>query len=426
MSLKLIRQAQAVSRMGNTELELARHVQSVLKTPSLVEAFDASQFEVTPDHYNEWLSVMKDMAEEQGMSLDRKQAFNEIAFEVLDNDSFVDALASGDAGDAEQTKENIVKALWQAYQVNKAHARVSSHVGSKINQAQDDVRTLGGLVGDQEEETSGFAQDFAAAKGTEDEESMFPRRQAPRAHNLLSKAVALKKSRKNPFPAGSLRASIWADAYGEENEEGDDFDAAGSDSIDDLESGDFESDVDADSMSPDDLASRITGSTDVDIDFGEGEPDDDIDQRVDDLEQRVADLEQGEAGEDDLEGLDMPAGDRDSGSDVDLSSERQPAANLRTPTTAGSNDREYDEEEQVRDLFKRAITSPKQHMNDALKGEETAGSEAWKKLMLPKNPHPKDSPAHKAWLKGMKAAAKDSLGIVDKPMSTSKQKPKRR
>lgn len=402
MSFKLIREAQARLHMDDEQYKLARHVSSVLKKNVLSEAFNPSEFEVTPQHYNQWLETLLDIAQERGVSANKRSDFNEIAFEILDNDSFIDALG----GDTEMAKENIVKTLWQSYQVNKAHQRVSKHVSDTIERTREEEEMVDQLVGAEDEEAGGFAQAFKQAQGMEDEESMFKRSVGPRT--VYQHAVH-KSSRKNPYPPGSLRASIWDDMHPSvEDEQVDRFD-------DEMPEEEF----------------------DHHADVGGEEA---LEQRVDDLESRVADLES--EGGDDVEmssaedAVEIPM-DADDSDDVKMDDDvevvDEPAPRMERPAPRMSESRpaprkpEFDEEEQVKQLFHKAITAPKDHLTAALKGVEDEGVKAWMAMNMPRNPHPKDSPAHKAWAKGFKNAAKDGLGFADKPReTTSKQKSRKK
>lgn len=397
MSFKLIREAQARLRMDDEQLKLARHVSSVLKKNVLGEAFNPSDFEVTPEHYSQWLSTMQDMANERGMNLNKRMEFNELAFEILDNDSFVDALG----GDAEKTKENIVKTLWQSHQVARAHQKVSQHVGQTIERTREEEEMVDQLVGAEDEEGGGFAQAFKAAQGVEDEEQhMYKRHVGPRT--VFQHAVA-KPSRKNPYPPGSLRASIW-----------DDMHPAVEDEQLDPHYGDLDTEIRDNDM-----------ETDHHADVGGEEA---LEQRVDDLENRVADLEDG-GGEESEDVVDIPMDGEGEMDDVKVVDEPAPreAAPAKQEPRALVVDKNFDDEEQVKQLFHKAITAPKDHLTAALKGVEDEGMSAWTKIAMPRNPHPKDSPAYKAWAKGFKNAAKNGLGFADKPReSTSKPKPRRK
>lgn len=416
MSFKMIREAQAIARLGD-KAEFAKKVQTILGTDSVVpiaEIFDQKEFEVTPQHYTQWLETLLDVARERGVNVNRKQDFNEIAFEILDNDSLVDALG----GDSEATKRNILKALWQSYQVSKAHTRVQDHVSGVIDRTREEEEAVDQLVGSECEEESGFSQAMKLSTGVEQEEQSYRLRKPPIYRQ------ALRKGKKNPYPAGSLRAALWDDAHGSEDEEIDD------ELPEDLPPEDAgtidQSEVDTASLSPDELASHITRDMEpeADMDAEMDEPETpDLEARVDDLEDRIADLEHTDA-EDVTDGDEFVDAVEPETAVPMREPEVEPA---RTRSRANVVEPGFDEEEQVKTLFRKAITSPKEHLSAALKDVEQEGSTAWAKLQLPVNPHPKKSPAYNAWVKGFKTMAKNSLGFVDKPStSTSKQKPKKR
>jgi hypothetical protein len=66
-------------------------------------------------------------------------------------------------------------------------------------------------------------------------------------------------------------------------------------------------------------------------------------------------------------------------------------------------------------------TKPSQHIKAALADVGKEAELAWHNLSLPKNPHPKQSPAHREWDKSFKNIAKNGLGIKDpKALVTSK------
>jgi TolA-binding protein len=422
MSFKLIREAQALAKLG-THANFVKQVQKILGTdsvvgiPTLAEAFDPATFQVTPQHYNQWLSTVLDIAREHGKDAAKRDVFNEIAFDILDNDSLVDALG----GDRERTKGNIVKALWQAFKVNQAHGAVQDHVTGTIKKAREDEEAASQLVG---AEDSGFVQALSVAKGVENEETMFPGRRSP---SML--AGALKSGKRNPYPPSSLRAAMWDNTHKTaEDEELEDVPA--DDVPMDGADGQDMPPEDTDAMSPDDLASHITSARTDDAETA-GAPD--LEARVDDLEDRLADLEHQEQDQPEQQD-EMP--DAEMVDDVEMGGEED----MPPPEEDVSQDMPVDdvnpEEEmpveneeklKVSDLFRKAITSPKEHMSAALKAVEDEGATAWTALSVPSNPHPKKSPAYNAWLKGFKNSAKAHLGIADKPREvTSKRRAKRK
>lgn len=396
MSFKLIREAQTIAKLGN-KAEFAKKVQQILGTDSIVpiaEAFDQTSFDVTPQHYNQWLATLTDIAQERGVNVSKRQAFNDIAFEILDNDSLVDAIG----GDPERTKQNIVKALWQAYQVSKAHTKVQDHVNGLKAKAREDEEMVSQLVGAEDEE-SGFEQAFNMAVGVEQEEHTHSK-----PNHFLRQAVR-RGGKTNPYPPNTLRAALWDEAHksGSEDEEYRDDEMDQDDP--DMEFGDEVDVVDPSSMSPEDLASHIID------DEGGGE---DLVARVDDLEARVADLETGGTDEEtpvDAEMVDELPPEEDTPTDDMPEEKPEPRAMVV--------DKHFDDEEQVKSMFRKAITAPKEQLHAALKDVEAEGAKAFAGLQMPQNPHPKKSQAYHAWAKGFKNSAKTTFGFNDKPREST-------
>lgn len=390
MQFKMIREAETINKLGD-EATFVQHVQRVLGADSVTSIVEGAEedFAITPQHYTQWLQTMMDMAKESGVNLLKRREFEDLAFDILDNDLAIDMLG----GDAEVTKQNITKALWQSYQVSRAHDKVTKHVGGTIAQAREDEQ-LASMVAGCEDEESGLEQAFDMAKGVENEE-----RSSRKQNNFLRQAVRVG-GKTNPYPPKTLRAALWDEAHakGGSTEDEEHFDAKP------MQAGpEPEMEVDADSMSADDLASHITG------DMGEGG---DVESRVDDLEARVADLEGGDSGEQGDSDLDMRGME-------DQADEADPRAMVV--------DKSFDDEERVKNIFRTAITAPKQHLSAALKDVEAEGSKAFAGLSMPQNPHPKKSQAYHAWEKGFKKTLKDAMGLNEKPREvTSKHRPAKR
>jgi hypothetical protein len=321
MSFKMIREAQALARLGN-KAQFAKQVQHIIGVDSITtieEDMAATDVEVTPAHYNEWLSMIVDIAAEEGVTLTKRQAFNDIAHEILDNDSFIDSLG----GDMEKVKSRITNTLWQSLKVSKAHSSVQAHVANAVGKAREDEE----LHLDPEEDH-------------------------------------------NPYPPGSLRAALWdegnvdilGDVPGKSPEDADHTEEV------------IVTDDKIDSESLEDMVRRIVGHRDEPM-----------------QDQAVIDV----------------AHDNHSSEQFDTS-------------------KHYDDEQVSKNMFHHAITQPREMMTNALKDVESEGVNAWKMLDMPKNPHPPKSPAHKAWAKGFKNGAKDSLDFFTAPMSPSKHRPKKR
>jgi hypothetical protein len=385
---KLLREAQALEKLGD-KAAFAKQVQQILGVASVITVMEAAPYEVTPEDYQEWLPAIIDIAAERGININKKDPFMDLSHDLLGNDPKLDMIGADQA-----MRRKIVSALWQMYKVNQAHGDVKTHVAGLVDKAREDEETANGLVGGE----GGFEQAFSAAKGVENEEII--------------------KRRRNPYQPGTLRAMLWDEQNkGAEDEEFDD--------MEDMDGATEEmppQDVDTDAMSPDDLAAHIQGAE------GDQGGEEDLDTRVDDLEARVADLEAGEAGEDHDE-----FADDDLTNDEMLDDEREANPEMDMPKDEADGDvvdipmDEDEEKVSVSDLFRKAITSPKEHMSAALKAVEDEGAAAWSAMSVPGNPHPKKTPAHAAWMKGFKNNAKNHLGIVDKPREvTSKHRGKKK
>jgi hypothetical protein len=74
-------------------------------------------------------------------------------------------------------------------------------------------------------------------------------------------------------------------------------------------------------------------------------------------------------------------------------------------------------------MLQTMLSMPKKSINSKLKDFESEGTAAWTQHSMPKNPHPEDSMAYKAWERGMKKAMKSALGLDEKPAPAPKKKP---
>lgn len=398
MSFKLIKEAQARIQLGN-KITVAEQVQKVLGNASLYEVskllsedFDQSEFEVTPEDYQNWLMTLIDIAQEQGVDLNRKRDFMDLLHnEILDNDPKLDAL-----GNRMQTAERIGDALWQTYKVNKSHQALQKHVGSTIDQAREEEEAISSMMGNnsmsaEEEEGGGFSQAMGSAMGMEDEEQA------------------------NPHRPGTLRHALWNDVNKKKSRA--------------MEDEEFETDY-ADEPSIDDIAASITGGDgqgEVEDDQNEFGRVDDVEDHPEDVDARINDLEARlNKVEDEVEGKEAEGGDdidydglgTDRGGAAQVIGVSVPASGKVDPRMDGEEPEFEDEETQMKNMFRKAVTAPREQMTQVVKDIEGEGLEAWKKLQMPKNPHPKKSQAHRAWNKGLTNAAKEALGIKDRPAPT--------
>lgn len=389
---KMIKEAQARIALGN-KVTVAEQVQRILGDSSIetvksifVEAFDESAYQITPQDYSDWLQAVIEIAAEQGLTAGRKQDFMQVAMDiVLDNDPKFDALG----GNTEELKARVAQTLWQTFKASKAHRAVQGGVTDTINQAREEEEAIAAMRNDNSQE-GGFEQALRTATGTEEEEEVCP------------------------YPHGTLRASLWHEVNKAKSVRGAKIvkpykakeEEQLNDEIVDVEDPESEETVD-------DMAARIIGDNLDDSD------DADLEARIDDVEARVRELESDISGDDNTK--DELNIDYDS-----LGNDRGGAANVigvSVPASAKEKEPFEDEETATKNFFRKAITSPRDMLSQAVKDVEEEGASAWKGLQLPKNPHPKKTQAFKAWEKGLKNAAKDALGLKDKPaiVPTSKQ-----
>ena len=221
-------------------------------------------------------------------------------------------------------------------------------------------------VGNEEEE-SGFAQAFNLAMNTEDEEDSM---------SFLNDVLKDRSSRPS-MDKGSFSSHL----------RGDD---------EDFDDEDFDDDDD------DELVDTLDNDGDGDLSDDELFTSDDDDEDFDD-----EDFDDEDSDDEDFDDNTMD--------DVDADISRKKLKPSKS----------YDEEEAVKSFFRQAATAPRNMMTQAIKDIEGEGKTAWTSSNVPKNPHPQKSAAYRAWQRGMLAAAKESLGIVDKPKEPKKAKKKK-
>lgn len=77
---------------------------------------------------------------------------------------------------------------------------------------------------------------------------------------------------------------------------------------------------------------------------------------------------------------------------------------------------------QTKSLLQHVLTGPKDTISKALKDVEAEGEAAWTSHEIPRNPHPKQSMAYRAWERGMKKAAKHQFGFDEKTQPVKRKK----
>lgn len=124
----LIKKAQLVSEVGDKlgVLEEIRQKlgegKTIFDAKALVESVkeeDGDSTPITKNHYKKWLTTIKSMAKQEGVDITNKHSFEDLAFEILDNDPFLDKIS----GSNEATKYKIVKSLWKEFKINDVAAK---------------------------------------------------------------------------------------------------------------------------------------------------------------------------------------------------------------------------------------------------------------------------------------------------------------
>lgn len=368
--LKLIKEAQTFNRLGK-QASLAQTVQSILGANSLTsiysifENFDAAQYQITPEDYQKWMEVLQAEAMDRGANLSKKRDFEDLAHLMFENDPRIDELGLDDS-----TVQQIVSTMWASYKASKAHGAVQRGVEGAVQRAREEEEMAAAAT---DPNQSALGQAVNQAQENEEKTASW-------------KASFKGGGKMNPYPKGSLRHNLWNDVnHASEDEE-------------------FDSDSTMDDA---------VGHDEHELNYGDqpaladGPNGNNLADRVDDLEARVAGIEADEQEEPDHQ---------EDGFDEE--SEREPNSLIKREPL----DQVEDEETTAKKMFHKVLTSPRDQVNAALKDIESEGRTAWSGMQLPKNPHPKKSQAYNAWAKSFKGAAKEALGIVDKPATPAKKK----
>lgn len=432
MSLKLIREALLRNTLGadkSAMLDVVKKATGMNSILDLVESFVPSA-----EDYDAWMRVAVEEAQERGINLNKRGDFVSLVMDILENDPASPPL---------EMQELIANKLWQDYKAAKQEVRIGNVAKAKeeeekvenarkqitaryaqgptsivttnpsaydeeemgisdelaatkifnkikgtpnlsfvnveqmvakylpmVGKAQTDAKYIATLVYDKlsdvgmEDEESGFEQAFNVAKGTEEEEG-----------DMSFLKDVLKDRPRRSIDKGSFSSHLRDD------EDADDADVELVDTLDVNDDGELSDDEIFTSTDDDDECSCADDiDTDIDVD-DVGSPDEDLD-------------------------------DDTLTTDENMSRVTSPK-------------KFYDEEEAVKSFFRQAVTSPRSMLSQAVKDIEEEGKAAWRKANVPSNPHPQKSQAYRAWQKGLHTAAKETLGIVDKPKQVIKPKRKK-
>lgn len=390
MSLKLIKEAQLATTISPDKLATYNVLKEAMGVNSLSALMEA--FRPSPEDFAKWLEVIGGFAEEEGLSINQRSNFNDVASAVLDNDP---------ANPPEEMRTAIINKLWNDHKAAKHLGKVE-----KLANAQEDeeavrkaARSMMGKHRNSEDEEFDI---FGASQGEEDQHKI------PSAHqdgdddddNGTDNIVDHGDNQEDDMVGyyivnnGRVVTGPFDDEEEAMQEMNDETTRGGDDSANEDkvlfgkadEDGYFIPDLDHEDEDSDE-----DGVDDDNYDNYNG------DEECDDCNTRIG----------------VPHNDRlalgpvVTGPGGGRSTEDEEKSVPRYFTSKHRAANEID----ASSILHRAITTPREHISDALKNVENAGADAWKKHGTPKNPHPPKTMAHKAWEKGLKNAVKSQYGI---------------
>lgn len=397
MALKMIREAHLASTLGKDELKALSIIKEATGKDTIASVLNEA-FTPTADDFDAWMRVVVGEAQDRGINLNKRAEFMQLVMDVLENDP---------ANPPFEIQEAIAKKLWADYKAAKDEVRINKMAAAREEEEQaEKARKLiasryaqgpVALPQADEDEESGFEQAYKAAKGMEDEENeeWYDSHGNPSpngaydagGHFHRERAMGNTRQQPKKYEDEEDSMSFLKDVINDRGEDRGEIDKGsfrshlrGDDEFDEYdEDGDATFNPDEYSVDDEDVF------TSDDEDRCSCDDEDDVDDEV--------------VGEDDLDSEDM--GPPDEEVDVDVKREEPEKA--------------YSEEEAVKSFFRQAATAPRSMMTQAIKDIEGEGKKAWTSSNVPKNPHPQKSAAYRAWQRGMLAAAKEALGIQDKP-----------
>lgn len=125
MSFSLIKQALTESKFSPTtrrKIDVLTQQLGKEKAMRIVESF-----EITPDDYETWLNVVLGYAEEEGININKKSDFMEVAGAVLENDPVPMDI---------EMQSAVLKTLWNNYKAQQSHSKVQRAVRAKEEEEQ--------------------------------------------------------------------------------------------------------------------------------------------------------------------------------------------------------------------------------------------------------------------------------------------------
>lgn len=193
--MSLIKNAQILSTLSESQIEQFTKIQQLLGLSSIVEAVEELSTAITPHDYEEWLRIIREYGEELGADLSNVTSFEDIAWEMLDNDPKLDAI-----GGDEEVKRHVVNTLWHAFNTAQHHQQVST-LSSNPRAVEDE------------------AVDKKASKSVEFIKHISSNPALSKVYrNGISAANAAKsnpeqKAPKSPYSSGTLRDKAWKTGF---------------------------------------------------------------------------------------------------------------------------------------------------------------------------------------------------------------------
>lgn len=148
MEFKFLQQLSQPAPVATTvSHDHVRAVQEALGDPTADRAMHLLETPLTIDdsHYTEWLALIRDIADEQGIKLTNKSMFAGIAFDVLDNDPLLSSLG----GDNEDVKNGIINILWKQQSAALAkdrHERQMQQTAARHAREEEELHQLVGTT----------------------------------------------------------------------------------------------------------------------------------------------------------------------------------------------------------------------------------------------------------------------------------------
>lgn len=179
---------------------------------NVMESFST---DIGKDDYSKWLEAIRSEAKERNISLTKRDRFDELAFDMLDDDPKLDA-----ADDPEEIKIKVVNALWHRYhsqnatnKADKALSRGSKQAPKAEENEEGDASEIS-AVG-----TKGTVRKFPTIKGVGNSNAGMSRvsnsfgQVISNAYETGMNAGDKADKIKCPYEAGTTRAALWDKSF---------------------------------------------------------------------------------------------------------------------------------------------------------------------------------------------------------------------